>query len=224
MAAGSESSAMRISVLGTVHEDMGRANASELQALLSDIKPEAIFLEVPPSGLADQLSDDRNNLEVVAVNGFRARHSVDLVPVDLPTPEADFFYNLEELGRIFRQKSADYCRLKSWQRQYIEEYGFTYLNSHHFSDLQVQIHAACTAALAAIADQRLSAVYDRFIHSDELRDNAMLENITSYCMHSSLQIGAFLVGADHLMSMAEKAKHHVGPKSSPIQWRFGDLR
>lgn len=59
---------MRISVVGTVHEEAGHANASALLAILLRIRPEVLFLEMPPSAFADYSNGSRSNLESIAVN------------------------------------------------------------------------------------------------------------------------------------------------------------
>lgn len=160
----------RVSIIGTVHEDVGHANSSELLAILLRIQPEVIFLEMPPSAHADYFGGHRSNLESTAVSQYQALHQVDLVPVDLPTPAAEFFSNIDEVHRIIRGRSADYCRLVSWDEQYITAHGFAYLNSAHCSALLTDIHAARLAALAEIGDPRLVEIYELFTSTNDRRD------------------------------------------------------
>src|SRR5688572_18601717 len=119
---------MRVSVVGTVHEDRGLANVSQLHAILERIRPEIIFLEIPSAALGDYLDGTRSNLESIAAGRYRESHSVVLVPVDLPTPEEEFFRNVRELRERVRNTSTDYRRLISWDNHYISDYGFGYLN------------------------------------------------------------------------------------------------
>src|SRR5947208_862674 len=42
-----------VSLVGTVHDEFGRANVSELRAILERIRPEVIFLEVPLAAFDD---------------------------------------------------------------------------------------------------------------------------------------------------------------------------
>lgn len=214
---------MRISVVGTVHEEAGHANASELLAILLRIRPEVLFLEMPPSAVADYSNGSRSNIESIAVNRYRELHHADVVPVDLPTPDAEFFWQIEELSRSIRTMSPDYCRLVSWDGQYVETYGFAYLNSDHCSALMSDLHAARLAALTEIADHRLVEIYELWTRTNELRDVAMLKNIESYCARTSFRTGAFLVGAAHRQSLAEKSVAHTGSELSPICWDFFDF-
>jgi hypothetical protein len=50
---GREDGMNSISLVCTVHKEMGLANVSELRAILKRIQPEIIFLEVPPTDFDD---------------------------------------------------------------------------------------------------------------------------------------------------------------------------
>jgi hypothetical protein len=211
---------MRVSVIGTVHEDVGGANSAELLSLLLRIQPEVIFLEMPPSAIADYFGGPRSNLESTAVSRYRGLHQVDLVPVDLPTPSPEFFSNIEEVRRSIRSRSVDYCRLVSWDEQYVEARGFEYLNSSDYNARLGEIHAARLAALAAIGDPRLLEIDEVFTSTNERRDEAILGNIESYCVGTSFHSGVLLVGAAHRKSLFLKSVAHAesGPRST--QWYF----
>lgn len=145
----------RVSVVGTVHEEKGRANSSGLLAILERIKPEVIFLEIPSAAFDDYFNGNRRNLESTAVSRYRENHRVDLIPVDLPTPEQDFFTNNRDLHERIERTSPEYCRLVDWHSQYVSRHGFAYLNSEHCSALFSQLHDAMLAAVDELADRRL---------------------------------------------------------------------
>jgi len=90
-----------VSSICTVHEEQGLANVAELNAILARIRPEVIFLEVPPAAFADYYETcRRGNLESKAVRRYRQTHQVELVPVDLPTPGRELFENLKTGHRL----------------------------------------------------------------------------------------------------------------------------
>ena len=61
-----------VSLVCTVHEEMGLANVSALRAILERIQPEVIFLEVPPEAFDDFYKIcRRENLESKAVRQYR---------------------------------------------------------------------------------------------------------------------------------------------------------
>src|SRR3989475_6755392 len=142
----------RVSVVGTVHEEKGRANASGLVGILERIKPEVIYLEIPSATFDDHFNGNRN-LESTAVSRYRENHRVDLIPVDLPTPDEDFFTKYRDLNRRIERTSRDYRRLVDRHSQNVTAHGFAYLNSKDCSDLFSQLHEAMLAAIEKDVDR-----------------------------------------------------------------------
>src|SRR5436189_2424507 len=211
----------RVSVVGTRHEENGRANSSELLAILERIKPEVIFLECPPAAFDAYFNGDPGNLDAIAVSRYCENHNVDLIPVDLPTPEGDFFANDRDLHRRIERTSPDYRRLVDWHSQNVTAHGFAYLNSKDCSDLFSQLHEAMLAAIEKDVDHRLLAeVYDLWIRTNELRDKGMMKNIENHCRQASFGSAAFLVGAAHRQSIINLSRRAPGAASSTIQWDF----
>lgn len=211
---------MRVSVIGTVHEPIGRANPDELLAILQRLGPDVLFLEMPPGAFDGYMGGSRSNLESIAVRRYCEGRSIELVPVDIPTPEPEFFAGIEEVEREVRSRSVDYCRFKSWELQYVEQHGFEYLNSSHCCTLTTDIHKTLVAALAAMADPQLSAYYEKFTSTNELRDHAMLASIEAYCATSTLTHGVLLVGSAHRLSLFEKSSARAGADAYPVLWDF----
>ena len=211
----------RLSVVGTVHEEKGRANTSGLVGILERIKPEVIFLEIPSAAFDDHFNGNRGNLESTAVSRYRENHRVDLIPVDLPTPDEDFFAKHRDLNRRIERTSPDYRRLVDWHSQNVTAHGFAYLNSKDCSDLFSQLHEAMLAAIEKDVDHRLLAeVYDLWIRTNELRDKGMMKNIEKHCRQASFSSAAFLVGAAHRQSIINLSRRAPGAASSTIQWDF----
>ena len=211
----------RVSVVFTEHEENGLANTSELLAILERIKPEVIFLECPPAVCVDYLNGTHAKLEPTAVNRYREIHPVDLIPVDLPTPDEDFFAKHRDLNRRIERTSPDYRRLVDWHSQNVTAHGFAYLNSKDCSDLFSQLHEAMLAAIEKDVDHRLLAeVYDLWIRTNELRDKGMMMNIGNHCRQGSFSSAAFLVGAAHRQSIIDLSCSEPGAASSTIQWDF----
>ena len=210
----------RIAVVGTVHEEKGLASISGLLAILQRIKPELVFLEIPSAALDDYLTGRRRNLESAAVSRYRAEYVVELVPVDLPTPEADFFTNNRDLFERIERTSPDYRRLVDWHSQCVRVHGFAYLNSEHCSDLFSQLRQAEERAIESLADQRLTELYDLWIRTNTLRDEAMMRNIENHCRQTSFSRAAFLVGAAHRQSILSLSRSEPGAAPSTVLWEF----
>jgi len=210
----------RVSVVFTEHEESGLVKATGLLAILERIKPKVIFLECPPAAFDNYLSDTHAKLESTAVNRYRANNSVELVPVDLPTPPAAFFSNYRDLIERIARTGPEYDRFASWHRQYIGAYGFAYLNSAHCSDLFSKRHEAVLTAIARLADPKLAECYDLWNTTNKFRDAAMMTNIESHCRRASFSRAAFLVGAAHRQSIVDLSGGGPGTTSSTIQWDF----
>jgi hypothetical protein len=211
----------RVSVVGTVHEEKGAASVSLLLAILERIKPEVIFLEIPPAAFDDFLTGTRSNLESTAASRYRENYRVDLIPVDLPTPEDEFWSNTGALFSTIKRTSPEYRQLIDWDSRYVSEHGFAYLNSERCSELWSHIYGAIRTAIERLPDRsRLGDFYDSWIRTNERRDRAMMQNIENHCRQGSFNSAAFLVGAAHRRSIVNLSRSEPGSASSTIQWDF----
>jgi len=211
----------RVSVVGTVHEEKGLASISGLLAILERIRPEVIFLEIPAAALDDHFNGNRGKLESTAVARYCENHRVDLIPVDLPAPDADFFAKHQHLHKRMGRTSPDYRRLVDWHSENVSARGFAYLNSKDCSDLFSQLHEAMLSAIEEDVDHRVLAEgYDLWIGTKELRERAMMSNIANHCRQASFRSAAFLVGAAHRQSIIDLSRSEPRAASSTIQWDF----
>ncbi|HEY6157647.1 MAG TPA: hypothetical protein VIV88_09335 [Gemmatimonadales bacterium] len=208
----------RVSLVGTVHAEAGFASVYELLAILERIKPEVIFLEIPSAAFDDYFTGTRGGLESSAVRRYREIHNVDLVPVDLPTPEPDFFKNSQDLHERIEKRSPEYCRLMDCHSQNVRAYGFAYLNSEHCSTHWSKLREAMLTAIEEVADRGLAELYELWVATNEHRDKEMMKRIGEYCRKTSFSKGAFLVGAAHRQSIIDKARGQRGAVSATIQW------
>ena len=94
---------MRISLIGTVHAESGRANLAELRTILERLQPDVIFAEIPTANLADYLDGSHGSLESAAVALYRERPPVNVVPVDLNKPSDKFFRESEGMFKKGRK-------------------------------------------------------------------------------------------------------------------------
>src|SRR6266705_3390244 len=209
---------MRVSLVGTVHAQQGLASISELRAILKRIQPEVIFLEIPSAVFDDYLDGTRSNLESSAARLYRESDDVALVPVDLPTPEAEFFRDSQYLFERIEKSSPEYCRLIDRNSQYVTTHGFAYLNSELCSKHWSDTHEAIHTAIERLDDHRLIELYELWKNTNELRDRAMLKNIEDYYLLRPFENGVFLVGAAHRQSLISKSREGRGAGTPRIEW------
>jgi hypothetical protein len=211
----------RVSLICTVHEESGCASVAELRAILERIQPEVIFLEVPPAAFDDYYENcSRQNLESMAVRQYRQGHQVQLVPVDLPTPTEEFFSNFEELRRRIRLVSPNYRRLMQWDGDCIREHGFVYLNSEDCSELWLSVYKEIRSTIEWLKDSSLFAPYESWMETNNLRENAWIENIHICCRGNTFGKGVFLVGAAHRQPIIEKSRAQAAAVPTKIEWEF----
>lgn len=195
-----------ISLVFTVHEEQGLANARALHAILHQIQPEVVFLEVPEAAFGDlYLSRRQRNLEADAVHSFLGDSpQVTLVPIDLPTPSREFFEDHEQLRMRVRAESPDYRRLVGLDRDRVRAYGFAYLNSDYSSQHWSDVRGEIRSAIERIGESRLGEIQETWDRTNECRESAMLENMRRYCLRNHFERAAFLVGAAHRRGFIER--------------------
>jgi hypothetical protein len=213
----------RVSLVGTVHEEMGLASASALLAILERIRPEVLFLEASSEVSGDYLNATGKELESAAVSRYREIQHVDLVPVDLPIPDAELFQflrNNEYLFKTIERRSPGYRRLMEVYSQEVRENGFVYLNSERCSAHWCKVREAARAAIDELAYPSLTELYELWIGTNERREKHMIKSIDDHCTKTTFSNGVFLVGAAHRQSLIDKSREQRGTDSCTIRWDF----
>jgi len=210
-----------LSLVCTVHVEIWRANVQELCAILERIQPEVIFLEVPAAAFDDYYENgSRENLESKAVRQYWEGRQVALVPVDLPTPEREFFENRDQLRETVRAESAEYRQLLGSESAHVRRYGFFYLNSEHYSKLTSALDAEMLSTIRRLGGTRLVEIYELFKETNDRREREWMEKIQKYCGEHAFDKGAFLVGAAHRQAIIDIAREQSAGDSRRVEWDF----
>lgn len=159
-----------VSLIFTIHVEQDPVNANALHAILLEVQPEVIFLEVAQAAFDDfYLSRRRRNLESDAVHLFLKVHpQTKLIPVDVPTPAREFFEDHEQLCMRVRETSPEYRQLMRVDRDRQRLYGFAYLNSDYCSQHWSDIRTEMQSAVVRIGDPRLSEIQEAWDRNNEL--------------------------------------------------------
>jgi hypothetical protein len=208
-----------VSLICTVHGEIERANVAGLHAILARVQPDVIFLEVPEASFSEYyVACSEHNLESRAVNQYRSGRPVRLVPVDLPTPEREFFEDHEHLHNRVLEESFQYRQLLMTNHARIQKYGFAYLNSDFCDKHWLDTYGEMLAVVRRLGDPRLLSIYDCVVRKLEARDAEMISRILNFCKSSVFEKGAFLVGAEHRRRIVELAKEQLSASPASIQW------
>lgn len=197
----------RIFLIGTVHEECGRATASAMLDILRRVRPGVIFMEIPPDSFPDFDSGSRSNLESRAARQYREESGAVLVPVDLPTPDESFFRDWQYLDRRITATSPAYRQFVDENTTNIAKHGFLYLNSERCRDAWTAIYKAMEMAIQRLShDTRLPMIYEAWRRTNGLRDAAMLQGISTHCSQKPSVTGVLLVGAAHADSIVGRSR------------------
>lgn len=209
---------MRISLIGTYHEELGAATVAALLEILERIQPEVVFAEIPRTHIDAWRDGSHGTLESIAVARYADTHLVDVVPVDLPKPEESFFRDYEELCRAIARTSDPYHRLMDRNTERMRLYGFSYLNSEECIQAWTDIVREELETVEYTRSARLHEIYGRVRDLMERRDMEMLKNIRDYCASADRTYGTFLVGAAHRKSLIEKIRASEESATPRIEW------
>jgi hypothetical protein len=204
-----------------VHAEIGRANVSELHALLERIRPEVAFLEAPATWGRENI-ENHKGLESAALFRYRERHSVDLVPVDLSTPPESFFINSERLFNYIEKVSDKYRRLVDQNKSNVSAGGFSFLNSELHEHIQLEIHDEILRILEMRGDPSLTQAYEAWRRQDDLRDIEMISNIEKYGQINTFDRAVFLVGAAHRPSIVKKSGERLLAELANVHWDYSN--
>jgi hypothetical protein len=209
---------MRISLVGTVHAESGRANVAELLTILGRLQPDVIFAEISSADLADYLDCSRGSLESKAVVRYRESRPVNVVPVDVNRPNEEFFRISQEMFDKVERTSPDYRLLMDRHSLDTRAHGFPYLNSDRCAQAWTDIYGEVLATINWIGDVRLRQIYDLWSETNDRRETGMLQNIDDYCVSNALPHGVLLVGAAHRKSIVDKVRGRRGAGAPGIAW------
>ncbi|BFG80917.1 hypothetical protein PTKU46_89510 [Paraburkholderia terrae] len=211
---------MRISLIGTVHAESGRANVAELRTILERLQPDVIFAEIPTANLADYRDGSHGNLESAAVALYRERRPVNVVPVDLNKPSDEFFSKSEEMFKKVERTSPKYRRLMDQNSLETRDHGFPYLNSDRCARAWAAIYDEVRETVEWIGDDELRQIYALWSETNDRRETGMLENINGYCIRGALSHGVLLLGAGHRRAMVEKVQEQRGVGAPGVSWKL----
>ena len=210
-----------VTVVCTIHAEVGLATVSELAGILDGVEPSVIFLEVPDAAIDDfYVTRIRGNLESKAVALHLDNHQAALVPVDIPTPDREFFEDWAYLQGRVRSESPELRQLMSQDRAHVENYGFRYLNSRYCDQYWSASYEEMRRTIETLNESRLLDIFAAWVETHALRERVMMERIREYCRASDFGKGAFLVGSAHRRALMEMATASNEIESAHLNWDF----
>lgn len=210
-----------ITIVSTIHNELGKCKSEELHNIIESLNPEVIFEELPKE-LFDWFymrnQPTKESLEVKSVKKYLEKHDIKHIPVDisvnpnLSSSEIEFMFN------TFK-KYDDYKRIEDEQNKLIIQDGFTFLNSKKCSELFEKKKDTERSLLEFIANKdRLFRIYNLFYEEQDQRENEIINNIYNYSEEYQYNQAILLIGSGHRKSIVEKIKKNKSIQNINLNW------
>lgn len=211
-----------IVLLGSVHTENGRCNASELARILKLIQPDILFQEIPYLKFLEKNdSFHRDKLEVKAIYEYLKHHSVLQIPVDTVDQSS---FEQTKFDQVIREVSRTGPELGSvlGQQSYLKNNkGFEYLNSRLNDRMFQRIDVTIAKALEKLNDERLSTGYCEWKAYNSKRETAMVTNVYEFCRLNHFKKGVFLFGSAHRAGLIAKIQMVKKSQEVRVNWKLG---
>lgn len=214
-----------ITLISTNHSERGKCNSDELFKIIEALRPEVIFEEMPNNLHSivynksfPALPEDAP-LELKCVKKYLQKYYIKNIPVDIdvsPMQSTDkaFMLRTFENDENHKKFQTEYNTLKSIE-------GFGFFNSDkfiNFSERQSLIEKKIIESSST--KTILNNAYKSFLRENDYRENAMLENINSYCKENRFGQAVFLLGCGHRKAMMEKISEYEELSEIRLNWNI----
>lgn len=205
-----------ITLLSTVHKEIGKCNSEELYKIFQSISPDVIFLEAFENSysqyhqmLFSQFGVYQERLEIKAIQAYSQNHAFEYVPV-LDIGLSDKFETKLEIV----SQNIDYQRLLDNYISVEKENGFQFLNSEE----QIAYQELMRELENRIIDNTI--MHQKADESMDAYEHSMLRNVYTFCQDNSFKSAIFMCGAGHRKTITQKIKEYELKENIKINWTF----
>mgnify|MGYP001090604676 FL=1 len=205
-----------ITLLSTVHKEIGKCNSEELYKILQSISPDVIFLEAFENSysqyhqmLFSQFGVYQERLEIKAIQAYSQNHAFEYVPV-LDIGLSDEFETKLEIV----SQNIDYQRLLDNYISVEKENGFQFLNSEE----QIAYQELMRELENRIIDNTI--MHQKADESMDAYEHSMLRNVYTFCQDNSFKSAIFMCGAGHRKTITQKIKEYELKENIKLNWTF----
>lgn len=208
----------QITLISTVHKEIGKCNSKELYKIIESISPDVIFLEAFENSyshyhqmLLSQFGVYQDRLEIKAIQAYSQKNTFEYVPVlDIGLPD-EFDKKISIVS-----ENTDYQKILNKYSSLEADHGFYFLNSEMQIALQEEMRELENQIIAnKTMLQKANEGIDAYEHS-------MLSNIYSYCKQNTFNKAIFMCGAGHRKTISHKITEYNTRESIKLNWEFYD--
>jgi hypothetical protein len=213
----------RITLIFSIHKEIGICNSNALVKILKSISPDIIFEELSKDQYQESY-DKRtlNNLESVAIGKYVKTHPIPHIPIDtFQRPESyhrDQDRLIQTLTGCTGKNSFHYRNLLEQKNTYIFNHGFNFLNSSNNEKLFDELKELEEKILTEKDQDHLWKLSSKVRENLAKREDTMLDNVYAYARKNEFRQGLMLIGSGHQKSIKQKIKERKETEDIKIEW------
>jgi pheromone shutdown protein TraB len=209
-----------VSIISSIHKELGKCNTEELYRIIEKIKPEVIFEELDYPRFYEAYKERQPfSLETDTITIYIQNNIIEHIPVDtydMPEINREKKVNME---KIIYENNNEYKKILYTQTQLAGRYGFNALNSIQFNELTEMIKTEEELFFKNTDNEEYKKTYKTWIEFNNNREYEMIRNIYNFSKEHKYNKAIFFVGADHINSIRKKI-HEYKEEQININWIF----
>lgn len=206
----------KVTLICTVHSEIGKCNSGELYKIIEKFKPEVIFEELSLTAYNQCYGiQNRITVETSAIKNYLQNHKIEHIPVVGSELSKDLDNKLEVLS-----KYDIYCNIMDKIMSLEEEYGFQFLNSDQYDELYEKIATLEKLILKDNNDTVLSRIFQWGNKTIDTYENEIIKNIYQYSAENNFNSALMFIGAAHRKSIIQKIQERDRADKLKLNWTF----
>ena len=215
----------KITLIGTMHEEIGKYNEESLYNILEAINPDVIFEETSlyTATLIYKFGIKPEFPEQNVIQRYITNHNTENIPIDTleyPKEFKKWERNIFEDLMQKNENNKELHELLKFRRNYISENGIEGMNTVYYDNLTIKVYQLKKDYLYNYREHLIEDYnkYHDFII--EQREVEMVNNISKYHEQYKNNFNAvFTIGADHRISIVKKLQ---GIKDIEYNFYYGN--
>ena len=205
-----------ITLICTIHSEIGKCNSGELCKIMEEFKPEIIFEELSLAAYNECYGiQNRHTVETSAIKLYLQNYEIEHIPVVGSELTKDLDCKFEILT-----KYGNYRNLIDTLTSLEEKYGFQFLNSEQCDELFEKITTLEKQILKNNDDKILSHIYHWGNETIDTYENEIIKNVYHYSTENNYKKALMFIGAAHRKSIMQKIPEYEKKDKLKLNWTF----
>ena len=212
-----------ITLISTLHKELGKCNSDELYTIIHSIRPDVIFEEMSPDlfdsvYIKNQFSEE--SLETKSIKRYLQNYDIKHFPVDIDITKNISVEDYHSMHHTFRQHDV-YRKLDYEFNVMLKQKGFSYLNSKECEMIIDKMKLTEEILIeSGIIQNRIINSHKLFDELSQKRENKIIENIYNYSSENQYNQAVLLIGVGHRKSIIKKIESYKEQENVMLNWTF----